>query len=117
MVVVKGTYDWLEEDCDEKTNNYDMEEYFSKYNCRYNINEEKKVEVSCQIEQGPSVITHSRSNGIQRKIENISEDFFGVRGFTFVSEMATPDMNPDKIKNVLIDEIGGIFDFVRDPLG
>lgn len=116
MVLVKGTYDWLEEDHDEETSEYDMEEYFSKYNCRYNINEEEKVEVSCQIEQGPSVITHSRSSGVQREIKNISEDFFGVRGFTFVSETARPDMSPNEMKKALIDEIGGIFDFVRDPL-
>ena len=111
--MIKGTYDWLEEDWDDKTNGYDMEEYSSKYNCKYTPIRDNNIEVLCEIEQGPSIITNSRS---PITIKPIEKRFFGVKGFSFVSDQAKSTMTHTEIQNTVIEEIAGIFDFVRNPL-
>ena len=115
MVVVKGTYDWLEEEYDPEKGR-EIEEYYSKFNCKYMINDEEKVEVACHIEQGPTVITHARSSGISKVLSDPPQDFNGVKGFQFVSELADPRMEPNQIREALMSEIATVFDFVRDPL-
>ena len=57
MNMIKGSYDWLENNDGEDAEGLDQ--YYSKYNCKYKTNAGDKINVSCAIEQGPTVITNA----------------------------------------------------------
>jgi len=111
--MIKGAYDWLENGNDEKGESLDQ--YYSKYNCKYRKNAGDKIIVSCKIEQGPTIITNARSS-IQGNIPTIDPRFYGVKGFSFISEKTTPFMKKKERERKLRNEISHIFDFIRNPL-
>lgn len=111
--MIKGSYDWLEHTDGDHTDGFDQ--YYSKYNCKYKTNAGNKLVVSCAIEQGPTVITNARSptHGNQSVID---PKFYGVKGFSFVSEKASPFMKRKERERKIKSEISRIFDFIRNPL-